>query len=337
MRIAVAMVSGSVDGVPEHDRSRAGRLETPHLRAAGWPRRRARPRGRCRRGVLAVALPVGRDVAGVADRQQWMSGASPSASTTSKARGLLALDAGRVDRVDQLDGVGLGELAGQGEAVVEVAVDLEQGRAVRDGLAELAHRDLAVGHEHGARHPGLGGVGRRAGAGVAGGRADDGLGAVLGRQRDRGRHAAVLERRGRVQALELDEHVGPGELGEVLAGMSGVPPSWRVTTGAPSSIGRRSAYSRITPRHWCATQAPSTRMTEATSSTVVELGEGVDGGRRARRPGAVWVTTMSLARASPGLGVAARSAGAPSRWRRRARRTPSRPGRARPGGRPRRG
>jgi hypothetical protein len=33
------------------------------------------------------------------------------------------------------------------------------------------------------------------------------------------------------------------------AGMSGVPPSWRVTTGAPSSIGSRAAYSRITPRH----------------------------------------------------------------------------------------
>ena len=34
------------------------------------------------------------------------------------------------------------------------------------------------------------------------------------------------------------------------ASMSGVPPSWRVTTGAPSSIGSRSAYSRMTPRHW---------------------------------------------------------------------------------------
>ena len=32
-------------------------------------------------------------------------------------------------------------------------------------------------------------------------------------------------------------------------GISGVPPSRRVTTGAPTSIGSRSSYSRITPRH----------------------------------------------------------------------------------------
>ena len=34
------------------------------------------------------------------------------------------------------------------------------------------------------------------------------------------------------------------------AGMSGVPPSSRVMTGAPASDGSRSAYSRMTPRHW---------------------------------------------------------------------------------------
>ena len=108
---------------------------------------------------MLPALPTGR---------QWMSGASPSASTTSNARGLLALDAGRVDRVDELDRVGLGELAREGQAVVEVAVDLQQGRAVGDRLAELAHRDLAIGHEDGARHAGLGRVRGRGGARVAG-------------------------------------------------------------------------------------------------------------------------------------------------------------------------
>src|SRR5690349_8558575 len=40
------------------------------------------------------------------------------------------------------------------------------------------------------------------------------------------------------------------------AGISGVPPSRRVTTGIPSSAGSRSAYSRITPRHWYATSGP---------------------------------------------------------------------------------
>ncbi|OLT19019.1 hypothetical protein BJF80_13275 [Serinicoccus sp. CUA-874] len=36
------------------------------------------------------------------------------------------------------------------------------------------------------------------------------------------------------------------------AGMSGVPPSRRVTTCSVIEAGRRSAYSAITPRHWWA-------------------------------------------------------------------------------------
>ena len=47
----------------------------------------------------------------------------------------------------------------------------------------------------------------------------------------------------------LTSTVAPVSSESPSQGMSGVPPSWRVTTGAPSSIGRRSAYSRITPRH----------------------------------------------------------------------------------------
>ncbi len=43
-----------------------------------------------------------------------------------EGRRLLALDAVGVDGVDEVDGVGLGELPAQGEAVVEVPVDLER-------------------------------------------------------------------------------------------------------------------------------------------------------------------------------------------------------------------
>jgi len=41
-----------------------------------------------------------------------------------EGRGLLVFDAVGVDRVHQLDRVGLGQLVGEGEAVVEVVVDL---------------------------------------------------------------------------------------------------------------------------------------------------------------------------------------------------------------------
>ena len=36
------------------------------------------------------------------------------------------------------------------------------------------------------------------------------------------------------------------------AKISGVPPSFRVTTGVLSVTGKRWRYSLITPRHWCA-------------------------------------------------------------------------------------
>ena len=98
---------------------------------------------------MLPALPTGR---------QWMSGASPRASTTWNAAVFWPSMRAGLTELTKLDGVGLGELARQGEAVVEVAVDLQQRRAVRDGLAQLAHRDLAVGHEHAAGQFGLRGV-----------------------------------------------------------------------------------------------------------------------------------------------------------------------------------
>ena len=38
---------------------------------------------------------------------------------------------------------------------------------------------------------------------------------------------------------------------------SGVPPSRSVITGVASVTGRRSRYSSISPRHWCAPRRPS--------------------------------------------------------------------------------
>ena len=81
---------------------------------------------------------------------------------------------------------------------------------VRDGLAELAHRDLALGHEHGGLDAGVRRVGRGRGRRVAGRGADDDLRAVLDGLRHGHGHAAVLEGAGGVHALELHPHVGAG-------------------------------------------------------------------------------------------------------------------------------
>ncbi len=182
----------------QHDRRGTGGLEPPHPRPV---------RGGAVGGVLGVAAPVSRDVACVAHGQAVdVRGVAQDVDHLERRR-LLALDPGGVDAVDQLDGERLGQLARHPEAVVEVAVDLEQGRAVSDGLGQLAHGDLAVGHQDGAGDAGSRGVGGGRGRGVAGAGADDGLGTVGDGDRHGRGHAAVLERTGRVATLDLEPHL----------------------------------------------------------------------------------------------------------------------------------
>jgi hypothetical protein len=77
-------------------------------------------------------------------------------------RRFLPFDAHRVDGVDQRDSWEVScYLPGQFQAVVEVAVNLNDFRAVHDRLRQLAHRNLALRYEHRAGHAGAGGVGRR--------------------------------------------------------------------------------------------------------------------------------------------------------------------------------
>ncbi len=139
------------------------------------------------------------------------SGAVPRASTISNgAAGLLPLDAVGVDRVHQRDGREVrSDLAGQFQAVVEVAVDLDDLGAVHDSLRELAHRDLDLRDQH-----------RTGDAVLSGIRPPPRLTccpwtrtARPTRQRlgDRNGHAAVLERTGRVEPLDLEMHCVAGE------------------------------------------------------------------------------------------------------------------------------
>ena len=58
----------------------------------------------------------------------------------------------------------VGELAHELERLVEVAAQGDHARAVHERLRELAGRDLALGHEHGAAQPGARGVGGGAAA-----------------------------------------------------------------------------------------------------------------------------------------------------------------------------
>ena len=202
---------------------------------------------------MLPALPTGQavDVGGVAERVDDL-----------ERRRLLALDARRVDRVDQLDRVGLGELAGQGQAVVEVAVDLQQRGAVGDRLAQLAHRDLALGHEHARTSCRPWSRRRRREALVLPVEAQmTALAPVPAATRDRRRHAAVLERAGRVEPLELDADLGADDARTgARPGSAACRPRRSVTTGAPverSAAGRRTRA--ITPRHWWAMSRPLPR------------------------------------------------------------------------------
>ena len=131
----------------------------------------------------------------------------------------LTFDAGWVHRVDQLDlGPLGGGLASQFEAVVEVALHLDDLRAVHHGLGEFAHCDLALGDEDRARDACAGCVRGGRGRGVPGGRAQHrGLPVVDGVAHGH-RHPTVLERAGRVEALHLEVHLAPGDLGQVRCG-----------------------------------------------------------------------------------------------------------------------
>src|SRR4051794_15084597 len=139
---------------------------------------------------LLKALPVGGDVAGVADRDAERVELAQRVEQL-EGRGLLPLQPERVDAVDERDRVAPADLAHELERLVEVAAQGDHARAVHQRLGELAGGDLALGHDHGAPQAGARGVGGERGRRVAGGGADDGLGALPDRVGDRARHAAV--------------------------------------------------------------------------------------------------------------------------------------------------
>ena len=169
-----------------------------------------------RRGAhLLEALPVRGDVARVADRDAERVELAERVEHLERGR-LLALQAERVDAVDERDRVALDELAHERQRLVEVAAQRDHAGAVHQRLGELAGGDLALGDDHGAAQPAAGGVGGGARRGVAGRGADDGLGALAHGGADRAGHPAVLEGAGRVRALELEPDLDADALGDAL-------------------------------------------------------------------------------------------------------------------------
>ena len=133
----------------------------------------------------------------------WRSGASPRASTISKAAVFWPSIRTGLTELTSATGIALGQRAGQPQAVVEVAFDLDHLGAVHDRLGELARRDPAGRQQHDGFSPPRDGVRRGRSRGVAGGGADHRLGTLAGGDADGDGHAAVLEGPGRVGALDL--------------------------------------------------------------------------------------------------------------------------------------
>ena len=145
MRIAVAIVAGLATGSPS----------TIGAAPAAWkPHIRGRRRGDAVGGVLAVALPVRGDVAGVADRQAVHVGRAPSASTISNAAVFWPSMRNGLTRVDQRDRV----VSASSRASVRQSSKLPSictsFAPCISACASLPSAILTVGHEHGAEHPG---------------------------------------------------------------------------------------------------------------------------------------------------------------------------------------
>ena len=230
---------------------------------------------------MLPALPTGR---------QCTSGASPSASTISNAAVFCPSIRDRVHAVDQRDRVVLGQVAGEGQAVVEVA--LRPGAAGRRGRAPATScrgRSCPRAPARAQTIPAADRVRRRRRAGVAGRRADDRLRA---RPRPPCEIASVMPR-------SLNDPVGlaPSHLqvdvaaGDARTASARAPAACRPRAGSRpacrAETGSRSRYSSITPRHWCVrarrrrhrAHSPSTRMTDCDRADDVQRRAG----RRRRR------------------------------------------------------
>ena len=154
------------------------------------------------------------------------SGDSPRASTISKAAVCWpAMRSGLIELTTDRHSL-LAEPPHRRQRLVEVAVDHDQPRPGRQRLGQLAARHLAGGEHHVARQPGCRRVGRRRGAVLPVEAQTTAARAAADRSIDGQHHAAVLERAGRVRALELqvEAHRGRAPRPVAARGPAACPP-----------------------------------------------------------------------------------------------------------------
>ena len=197
---------GILHHVAVDERGGAGRLPPEH------PRARSLGQG------LDKPLPVGGDVAGVANRQKMKVGRFAQSVENLEGGGFLSFDAHGVDGVDHLHAGQVPHLADEIEGVVEISLDRQELGSVHECLGEFAEGDFPGRDDDRGGDAGAGGVGGRGGGGVAGAGADDHLGALGHGVGDRHGHAPVLERGGGVQSLVFEPEIdlspqGGGEPG----------------------------------------------------------------------------------------------------------------------------
>src|SRR5579883_395241 len=116
----------------------------------------------------------------------------------------LALDAKRVDGVEQVDAEAIGQGPHERENLVEVGFHLKRAGAVFERLREFAVRDIAVRDENDGIEAGGAGVRGHGRRGVARGNAGYAFASQPERLRHTAGHAVVFERAGGIETLMLE-------------------------------------------------------------------------------------------------------------------------------------
>ena len=162
---------------------------------------------RLARSRLGEAAPVCAEVSAPAVGQREDVRRGAELLDDLERRGLLAFEAVRVERVDEHVRPAICKGTRGAKTVVEASAHLEHPSAERARLRELCGCDRAGRLENERLQPRARCVRRRRSCGVPRGGADDGMGTLLERSRDRDRHSPVLEASGRVRPLQLQVHL----------------------------------------------------------------------------------------------------------------------------------
>ncbi|ERH02863.1 MAG: hypothetical protein J07HN6_00181 [Halonotius sp. J07HN6] len=129
-----------------------------------------------------------------------------------EADGFLPLQSERIQRIKQVYLTAVGEILHDVETAIEVAVDLENARAVQTSLSDFARRNLPRGQQDERLHPAASAVGGEGCAGVAGRGTREAVDAEFLGNGNADGHPAVLERARRIHSLVFDAEAVDADL-----------------------------------------------------------------------------------------------------------------------------